>query len=73
MEFSAHWLRHTSTAAVELVAGYAVARKVAGHVGGEVTTTYITASVSEVASAISVLTGEPHPLAAETGGYGGYG
>jgi integrase len=67
---SAHWLRHTSTAAVERVAGYAVARRFAGHVGGEVTTTYITASIAELASAISILTGEPHPLLVSDGGVG---
>jgi len=44
-----------------------VARAYAGHTdGGEAgaTSTYVRASVSEVAAALAALTGEPHPLAA---------
>jgi hypothetical protein len=47
--------------------GYAVARAYAGHTdsGGDMgsTSTYIRASLSEVAAALAGLTGEPHPLA----------
>jgi hypothetical protein len=46
---------------------YAVARAYVGHPngGGEVgaTSTYVRASLSEVATALAALTGEPHPLA----------
>jgi hypothetical protein len=37
--------------------------------GGEAgaTSTYVRASLSEVAAALAALTGEPHPLAAEEG------
>jgi integrase len=63
---SPHWLRHTSIAAVERVAGFGVARAFAGHATpAETTTTYITAAPEEVARAVSWLTGEPHPLAPE--------
>ena len=47
--------------------GYAVARAYAGHTdrGSDAgaTTTYVRATPSEVATALSALTGEPHPLA----------
>jgi hypothetical protein len=46
--------------------GYGVARAYAGHTdsGGDAsTTTYIRASVQEVARALAALVGEPHPLA----------
>lgn len=47
--------------------GYAVARAYAGHTdnaGGDASTTstYVRASVHEVAAALATLTGEPHPL-----------
>ena len=62
---SPHYFRHSSTSAIERVAGFAVARAFAGHTaGGETTTTYIKAQENEVAAAVSILTGEPHPLAA---------
>jgi integrase len=65
---SPHWLRHTSIAAVERIAGFGVAKQFAGHISGEVTTTYITASASEVADAVALLTGENHPLASSRRG-----
>ena len=47
--------------------GYAVARAYAGHTdsGNEpgATATYVRATLQEVAAALAVLTGEPHPLA----------
>ena len=61
---SIHWCRHHATSAIERIAGYGVARAFAGHSGGEeVTTTYIKANLSEVARAVAIYTGEPHPLA----------
>jgi integrase/recombinase XerC len=65
---SAHWLRHTTLTWVERNFGFAVARAYAGHAdgGGEsgsATATYVRATLAEVATALAVLTGEPHPLA----------
>lgn len=60
---SIHWCRHHATSSIERLAGYAVARQFAGHSsGGEVTTTYIKALPHEVARAVELYTGEPHPL-----------
>jgi integrase len=60
---TAHVLRHTAITAVERVAGFAVASRFAGHTPGSVTGTYTKADICEVARAVQVLTGEPHPLA----------
>ncbi len=60
---TAHVLRHTAITAVERVAGFAVAARFAGHTPGSVTGTYTKADISEVAAAVAILTGEPHPLA----------
>jgi hypothetical protein len=50
---------------------YAVARAYAGHTEGgseaSATSTYVRASLSEVAAALAALTGEPHPLATAEG------
>jgi integrase/recombinase XerC len=65
-QISTHWLRHTTLTWVERNFGYGVARAYAGHTdsGGDAsTTTYIRASVHEVARALAALVGEPHPLA----------
>jgi site-specific recombinase XerD len=66
-QISTHWLRHTTLTWVERNFGYAVARTYAGHSdsGNDAgtTTTYIRASLHEVAAALEALTGEPHPLA----------
>lgn len=63
---SIHWCRHHATSSIERIAGYAVARAFAGHVSSdETTTTYIKAHLHEVARAVAVYTGEPHPLAEE--------
>ena len=66
-QISTHWIRHTTLTWVERNFGYAVARAYAGHAdsGGEVgvTSTYVRASLGEVAVALAALTGEPHPLA----------
>ncbi|HUZ55471.1 MAG TPA: hypothetical protein VMU94_23440 [Streptosporangiaceae bacterium] len=66
-QVSTHWIRHTTLTWVERNFGYATARAYAGHngTGGEagVTSTYVRASVHEVAAALAALTGEPHPLA----------
>ena len=66
-QISTHWLRHTTLTWVERNFGYAVARAYAGHAdsGSDAgtTTTYVRASIQEVAAALAALTGEPHPLA----------
>jgi site-specific recombinase XerD len=71
-QISMHWIRHTTLTWVERNFGYAVARAYAGHTEGGsdagATTTYVRATLSEVATALSALTGEPHPLALPQGG-----
>jgi site-specific recombinase XerD len=65
-QISTHWLRHTTLTWVERTFGYAVARAYAGHSGNDndaATTTYVRATIHEVATALATLTGEPHPLA----------
>ena len=65
---STHWIRHTILTWVERNFGYAVARAYAGHNDSShnagTTTTYVRATIHEVAAALAALTGEPHPLAA---------
>lgn len=65
---STHWLRHTTLTWVERNYGYRIARAYAGHTDtkGGSTLTYIKGVPSEVATALSALTGEPHPLASFT-------
>ena len=62
-----HWIRHTILTWVERNFGFAVAQAYAGHEdhgrGGRAMATYIRAGIPEVATALSALTGEPHPLA----------
>ena len=65
---STHWLRHTTLTWVERNFGFAVAHAYAGHTDGKgdtvsVTSTYVRATLAEVATALAALTGEPHPLA----------
>ncbi|MEV7630260.1 site-specific integrase [Actinoplanes sp. NPDC089786] len=64
---STHWLRHTTLTWVERHYGYATARAYAGHTDttGPATTTYIKADLTEVATALAALTGQPHPLAVD--------
>jgi len=66
-QISTRWLRHTTLTWVERTFGYGVARAYAGHTdsGADAgtTATYIRANVHEVATALAVLTDEPHPLA----------
>ena len=70
-QISMHWIRHTTLTWVERNFGYAVARAYAGHADGGsetgATSTYVRASLSEVAAALAALTGEPHPLATAEG------
>jgi integrase/recombinase XerC len=70
-QINMHWIRHTPITWVERNFGYAVARAYAGHTdsSGEAgaTSTYVRASLSEVAAALAALTGEPHPLATSEG------
>ena len=65
-QISTHWLRHTTLTWVERNFGYAIARAFAGHTdsGGDTgtTTTYVRASLQEIAAALAALTGESHPL-----------
>jgi integrase len=58
---STHWLRHTTLTWVARQFGYGIARAYAGHTGAA-TTTYINASLQDVATALAAMTGEPHPL-----------
>ena len=68
-----HWIRHTILTWVEGRGfGFAVAQAYAGHQDAargaramSATGTYVRAGLPEVATALSVLTGEPHPLAPE--------
>jgi integrase len=62
---STHWLRHTTLTWVERHFNYGIARAYAGHTDstGPATTTYIKASLQEVATALAAMTGQPHPLA----------
>lgn len=62
---STHWLRHTTLTWVERHYGYGIARAYAGHTDstGPATTTYIKADLHAVATALSAMTGQPHPLA----------
>jgi len=61
---STHWLRHTTLTWVERHFGYGTARAYAGHTDstGPATTTYIKADLYAVATALSAMTGQPHPL-----------
>ena len=65
---STHWLRYTTLTWVERHFGYAVARAYAGHndtnTDAGSTTTYVRATLEEIATALATLTGEHHPLAA---------
>lgn len=66
-QITTYWLRHTTLTWVERNFGYAVARAFAGHAASGsdagTTTTYVRATVQEVAAALAALVGEPHPLA----------
>ncbi len=60
---SAHVLRHTAITAVARIGGYPVAQAFAGHTPPSVTGRYLHATLTEVATAVAVMTGERHPLA----------
>ncbi|WP_228004879.1 hypothetical protein [Amycolatopsis sp. YIM 10] len=65
---STHWLRHTTLTWVERHYGPAVARGFAGHLtsasnNAPTIATYTKATLQEIATALAMLTGEPHPLA----------
>jgi integrase len=66
-QVSTHWIRHTVLTWVERNFGFAVAQAYAGHEdhgrNARAMATYIRAGLPEVATALSVLTGERHPLA----------
>jgi hypothetical protein len=65
---TAHWLRYTTLTWVERRFGYAMAAAYAGHTPGSGRTgntlTYVSATMEELATALALLVGEPHPLAA---------
>ena len=67
-----HWIRHTTLTWVERHFGYASPRPTRATPTAEATpdatSTYVRASVHEVATALAALTGEPHPLATPEGG-----
>jgi integrase len=72
-QVSMHWVRHTILTWVERRFGFAVAQAYAGHQDASrgaralsSTGTYVRAGLPEVATALAVLTGEPHPLAPGT-------
>jgi len=69
---STHWLRHTTLTWVERSFGYAVARAYAGDADSDndagTTSTYVRATIHQVAAALAALTGEPHPLASQGDG-----
>ncbi|GLZ28234.1 hypothetical protein Lesp02_04240 [Lentzea sp. NBRC 105346] len=68
-DVSTHWLRHTTLTWVERNFGLAVAQAYAGHQTTNdnlTTTTYIRASLHEVATALAAMTGEYHPMALST-------
>ena len=74
-QVTAHWIRHTILTWVERRFGFAVAQAYAGHQDAargsramSATGTYVRAGLPEVATALAVLTGEPHPLAPEGAG-----
>jgi integrase/recombinase XerC len=70
-QVSTHWLRYTTLTWVERNFSYAIARAYAGHIDTNssigTTATYVRAGIREVATALSALTGEPHPLALPPG------
>lgn len=69
-QVSTHWLRHTTLTWIERNFGYAIARAYAGHeagTGADATVTYIRADIAELARALTILTGESHPLASSSG------
>jgi integrase len=70
---STHWIRHTTLTWVERNFGLAVAHAYAGHTNdpnenGSAILTYVRGTLTEVATALAALTGEPHPLAEPEGG-----
>jgi len=71
-QISTHWIRHTTLTWVERNFGCAVAHAYAGHTDGggdtgTATSTYVRATLTEVATALAALTGESHPLATAEG------
>ena len=71
-QISTHWLRHNTLTWVERNFGFAIAHAYAGHTDGAgdtggATSTYVRATLAEVATALAALTGEPHPLAEPDG------
>jgi integrase len=61
--WTVHWVRHHAKAEMHDIGGPAVARQFMGHSAAHVTERYGPASFEHVAWAVSVRTGEPHPMA----------
>jgi integrase/recombinase XerC len=64
-QISTHWIRHTTLTWVETSVTRWRGRTRATPTAA--TSTYVRASLSEVAAALAALTGEPHPLATSEG------
>ena len=63
MMYSGHAIRHTTGTIIERIAGTQVARVMLGHERRTPTDIYTDSTAAEVATAFSVMTGSPHPLA----------
>jgi site-specific recombinase XerD len=63
MGFSVHCIRYTAGTMVERIAGTQVARKFLGHGLRKVTDRYTDATMTEIATAFSLMTGRDHPAA----------
>ena len=62
ISYSGHALRHTIGTMVERLAGCETAKMMLRHAGTTQTDTYVKAGPVDVATAISAITGRPHPL-----------
>ena len=65
IQYSGHALRHTISTMVERLAGYETAKRFLRHTGSGPTDTYVKAGTTDIARAVSTITGFPHPLARE--------
>ena len=63
MGWGAHVLRHHAGTTIERIAGKAVAAAFLRHKPSDVTARYVTSTSPEVAAAVAIMTGEPHPAA----------
>lgn len=61
--FSSHWLRHHTAATIEAIGGRPCKMRILDHQPNGQTDTYGPATFEQLAWAVAVMTGEPHPLA----------